>query len=127
MASLLKKPEKGHAADGEPADLEHPRGPRQLLAEAAHLGDVARAAHGVHDRTGAQEQSRLEEGVREKVEDAAGEIAGAHAHEHETELADRGIGQHLLEVVLGEADDGGEQRRQRADHGDDGQRRRASM
>ncbi len=43
------------------------------------------------------------------------EVAGADADEHEAELADRRVGQHLLHVVLGEADDRREQRRQRAD------------
>ena len=51
-------------------------------------------------------------------------FAGADAREHEAQLADRRVGQHLLEVVLGEPDDGREQRGDRADQGHDGHGRR---
>ena len=99
-------------------------GPGMLLAQAAHLRDVARAAHRVHHRAGAEEQAGLEERVRDQVEDAGGEVAGADADEHEAELADRRVGQHLLDVVLREADDRREQRGERADDRDDRHRRR---
>ena len=44
--------------------------------------------------------------------------ADADADEHEAELRHRRVGQHLLDVVLEEADGGGEQRGERADEGD---------
>ena len=45
---------------------------------------------------------------------------GPHAHgdEHEAELADRGVGEHLLDVVLGKADGGGKKGCENADDGD---------
>ena len=40
----------------------------------------------VHDRAGAEEQTRLEERVRDEVEDRGGPVAGAGGDEHEAEL-----------------------------------------
>ena len=73
-------------------------------AEAAHVDHVA---HRVHHAAGAQEQQRLEERVREQVEhagDDAQQRAGAQAQEHVAQLADRGIGQHALQIGLREGD-----------------------
>ena len=86
---------------------------------------VAVRADRVHHRAGAEEQARLEERVREHVEEAGRERAAADGREHEAELAHRGVRQHLLDVVLHAADRRGEQRGQRADHGDHGHRRAA--
>jgi hypothetical protein len=41
------------------------------LAQPAHVAHVLLVVHRVDDRAGAQEQQRLEEGVREQVEHAA--------------------------------------------------------
>ena len=67
--------------------------------------------HAVDDRAGCQEQAGLEERMRHQVEDARPIGAHAHADEHEPKLADRAVGQHLLDVVLEKADGSGEQRR----------------
>ena len=61
---------------------------------------------------------RFEERVREDVEDAGGEGSDAEREEHVAELRDGGVGEHALDVVLDEADGGGEDRGQRADDGD---------
>ena len=61
----------------------------------------------------AEEQQRLEEGVGDHVEDGGHVGAGADGEEHVAELADRRVRQHLLDVVLGHGDGGGEQRGER--------------
>ena len=50
----------------------------------------------------------------------------ADAEEHEAELAHRGVGEHLLDVVLDERDRRREERGQRADERDHRHRRRAT-
>jgi hypothetical protein len=71
--------------------------------------------HGVDDGAGAQEQQRLEEGVGEEVEDAGRVGADAAGHEHVAELRAGRVGDHALDVVLHEADGGGEEGGHRAD------------
>ena len=67
----------------------------------------------------AEEQQRLEEGVRHQVEDARRRTRPSDADEHVAELRDRRIREHLLDVPLPEADRRREERRQRADEHDD--------
>ena len=61
------------------------------------------------DRAGAEEQQRLEEGMGEQVEDADRVAADAERHEHVAELRAGRIGDDPLDVVLHEADRGGEE------------------
>ena len=56
------------------------------------------------DRAGAEEQAGLEEGVGEEVEQRGGPRADAERHDHVAELADRRVGEHLLDVVLDEGE-----------------------
>ena len=49
-------------------------------------------------RAGAEEEQRLEEGVREEVEDRRHVGADAERQHHVAELADRRVGQHALDV-----------------------------
>ena len=72
----------------------------------------------VDHAAGAEEEAGLEEGVRDEVEDRRAVGADAEREEHEAELRDRRIGQHLLDVGLGEGDGGGEERGGDADDGD---------
>ena len=92
---------------------------RAQPAEAAHVDAVV---HGVHDRTGRQEQRGLEEAVAEQVDDADRVDARAEAdgQEHVADLADRRVGQHPLQVVLPAAGDAAVEQRDRADDRDDG-------
>ena len=51
----------------------------------------------------------------------------ADGEEHVAELADRGVREHLLDVVLGDGDGGGEQGGERADDGDERRHPRATL
>ena len=76
----------------------------------------------VDHRAGAEEQQRLEEGVGEQVEHRRRIGADARGQEHVAELRAGRIGDHPLDVVLRQADRGGEQGRDRADVGDESAR-----
>ena len=116
---MEKKPAKpGDARDGQRADQHGSEGGLDLPAQPAHVLHVLLAAHGVNHRAGAEEQQRFKERVGEDVEDAGGECSHAQRQEHVSQLRDRGVGQHALDVVLHQADRGREDRRQRADDGD---------
>ena len=86
-----------------------------LRMSCAFVVVVDARVHRVDDRARAEEEAGLEEGVREDVEEARRERADADAEEHEAELAHRGVGEHLLDVVLDERDRRREERRRRAD------------
>ena len=70
--------------------------------------------HRVDDGTRAQEQQRFEKRVREQVEDARRISADAAGDEHVAELRAGRVGDDALDVVMHEADGGGEERRHRA-------------
>ena len=99
--------------DRQRGDQEGQVGDRHLLAQPAHVPDLV-AVHGVDDRPGRKEQQRLEERVREQVEHAGrvaeriGHRRHAQGKHHVAQLAERGERQHALDVVLRDADDGGE-------------------
>ena len=69
---------------------------------------------------GGQEQARLEEGVGIEVEDGDAVSADAQRDEHEAELRDGRVREHLLDVGLHDRDRRREKRREHADRGDDG-------
>ena len=75
-------------------------GDRDLPREPAHLPDVLLAGQRVDHAAGAEEQAGLEERVRVDVEDRDAVGADAERHEHEAELRDRRVGEHLLDVGL---------------------------
>ena len=86
------------------------------LAQRAHPAHVLLVVHAVDHRAGAEEQQRLEERVGDHVEDRRDVGARADGQEHVAELADRRVGEHLLDVVLG---DGDRRREQRGEHADE--------
>ena len=67
-------------------------------------------------------EQRLEEGVRHQMEQAGDPAADAQGQHHVTELADRRIGQHFLDVGHHDGDGGGDEQRDAAGVGDDEQR-----
>ena len=111
--------ERRHSGNGEPADDERRGSDRHQLAQCTHTAHVLFVVHAVDDRTGTEEQQRLEERVSHHVEDGGGVRTGTNRQEHVAELADRGVGQHLLDVVLGDGDTGCVERRGSTDDGDD--------
>ena len=72
--------------------------------QAAHIPHVLFAAHGVDHRARSKEQQRLEERMREHMEHTRRECAHAQRQEHVSQLRDRRVGQHPLDVVLHQAD-----------------------
>src|SRR5689334_4305028 len=82
-----------------------------MFFQSAHFANVLFVAHGVDNAARAKEQQRLEESVRGEVEHGAGISSRAEGEEQITQLADGGIRQHFLNVVLEETDGGGKQGR----------------
>ena len=64
--------ERRKAGDGEDRRGHGPEGDGDVFAQAAHVAHVLLAAERVDDGAGGEEEQRLEEGVRDQVEDAGG-------------------------------------------------------
>ena len=62
-----------------------------------------------------RKRQRLEERVGEEVEHRRGPRADAERHHHVAELADGGVREHLLDVVLHEREHGADEDRDAAD------------
>ena len=71
---------------------------------AAVVAHVLLVVHRVDDAARAEEQQRLEEGVREQMEHRRAISADARREEHVAELRAGRIGDHPLDVVLRAAD-----------------------
>ncbi|MPM54767.1 hypothetical protein SDC9_101547 [bioreactor metagenome] len=114
--------EERRADQREVAQQEGEPGNRHVLAHVTHPADVLIVVH-THDHgTGTKEQQRLEERVRHQVEH--GHRVGGHTQRngHVTQLRERGVRDHALDVVLDDAQDTHEQRGDGADHEDQVQR-----
>ncbi len=107
------------AGNGDRADDHHPVSDRDQLAQAAHAAHVLLFRNGMDDRTGAKEQKRLEESVREQVEHGGAIGTDTQRCEHVAELRAGRIGDHALDVVLHEGDRCREEGSRRADDGHD--------
>ena len=103
----------GQAGDGAHARQEGGMGDRHLLPEAAHLAHVLLVVTAVNHAARAKEHERLEEGVRREMEEGGVPGPDAKPEEHVAQLADRGVGQHALDVVLAERDEACHERRDR--------------
>ena len=103
--------EREHAGQRERADDERPPRDRHPADQPAHPLQVGLLVHPVHHRAGAEEHQGLVERVGDEHEHRARVEAHARGHEHEPELADRGVRENPLDVVLGEGAGRGEQRR----------------
>ena len=118
---------------GKPADEEGPEGQRHLLAQTAHVEHVLRidvffgvqhpVFHAMNDRTGAQEEQRLEEGMRHQVEGCRYISAHPQGCDHIAQLGDGRESQHPLDVILRHRNRGSEQGSEGADKGHHGQGR----
>ena len=87
---------------------------RHHSPEPTESSHVNHSPHGVHDGACPEEQERLEESMRHEVEDRGGEAehgAGAEACKHVAKLADGGIGEHSLEIILHHCNQGRDERR----------------
>src|SRR5689334_13744783 len=71
-----------------------------IMTTMCGMDSVFAVLHPVNDRAGTHKQQRLEEGVGDQVKGSGNISADAKRRDHETKLADRGVGQHLLDVIL---------------------------
>ena len=104
------------------ADHERDAGDGHPPQQPAHLLHVRVVVHPVHHRPGAQEHQRLVERVRDEHEQRDRVRPQSRRDEHEPELADRGVREHALDVVLTERARPGEEHRDDTDDRDDGER-----
>ena len=95
----------GDSCDGQCPDQEGEVGERQLVPQSSHLAHVLLVMHGMDDRTGSEEQQGLEKRMGDQVEQCCRKCTHSHRKEHVAQLADGGVGQNLLDVVLGEGDE----------------------
>ena len=77
------------------------------------------ALHAQNHRTGGKEEQRLEERVRHQMEHPRDERAHAHRRDHEAQLADGGIREDFLDIVLPDGNGRGEEGGNCAGHRDD--------
>src|SRR5581483_3309566 len=101
---------------GECCDEHGPVGDRDAAMEIAHVAHVLLTAHGVNDRASAEEEQGFETSMGENVEDTSSECTHTQGEEHVSKLGDGGVSQHALDVVLHQADGGGDDGCQCADN-----------
>jgi len=73
----------------------------------------------MNHRTSTEEEEGFEERMRHQVEDASRVGGDTDTHEHVTELADRRVGKHTLDVTLADSDGCGIDGSERTDGGND--------
>ena len=118
--------EAGSPDDGERRHEERNRGRGNLFAQAAHLAHVLLAGERVDHAARTEEEQGFEVGVGGEMKNAGAKRPYAAGHHHVAQLADRGVRQDPLDVILRQADgsreDGGERSHARDDgHGLGGQ------
>ena len=117
---LVLRPEAGernHTGEGKRRHTPCTEGDGHELAQAAHVllhvKGVMRA--GMTDRSSSEEQTALEEGVCEHVEDSRQPGPGTEAEHHVAQLGHGRIRQHLLDVVLDKGKERGDDNRDATD------------
>ena len=111
---LVLRPEAGEREDAGQragADDERRVGARHVLPQPPMSSFMSKLCTEWRDRARPEEQAGLEEGVGEEVEERRRPGADAERHDHVAELADRRVGQHLLDVVLDEGERAAAERR----------------
>ncbi len=111
--------EQRHADQRQGAQQRGDPGDGHVLAHGAHPADVLVVVHAHDHRARPEEQQRLEERVRHQVEHGHRVGGCAQRHRHVTQLRQRGIGHHALDVVLDHAQEAHEQGRDGTDHQDE--------
>ena len=110
MLSLLKNPLNGqtpHSASVPTRNVQNVTG--IFLRKPAHFPDVLLVMQRVDDGAGAQEEQRLEEGVRGQVIHRRRRAVQADGHDHVAELRERGVSEDAFDVVLLDGDERGQQ------------------
>ena len=116
-----------HPGDRQRPDQHRPERIGHLRPQTAIVPHVLLVMHPVDDRTGPEEQHRLEEGVGQQVEHRHRIDADTGGHEHVAQLRTGRIGDHALDVVLHEAHRRREEGRDGADIDDDHLRFRSEL
>ena len=93
--------EHTNASDRQCPGHHRCKGQRDLLPQAAVIAHVLLVMHRMDDRARAQEQQRLEEGMREQVEHRGAIGANARRKEHIAQLATGRISDNPLDIPLG--------------------------
>ena len=114
--------EEGRTDQGQRTDQRGDPSNRHVLAQAAHVADVLIVMHADDDRARGKEQQRLEESVRHQVEDRHGVGGSAQCNRHVSELGQRRVGNHALDVVLDNPEEAHEQRGDGTDDDDERER-----
>ena len=88
--------------------------------EPAHLANILFSVAGVDDAAGPEKQQGLETRVRDQVEERGHPSANPQGQHHKAQLADGGVSQHFLDIVLRHRDGGCKECGGRAHPGDRG-------
>ena len=125
--NFVLRPESGegwNAGNRQPTNNERDGGDRHELAQHAHLAHVLLFVHPVDHRPRPKEHQRLKEGVGNHMEDGRHVSTGSNRQEHVAELADRGVCEHFLDVVLCNSNGCGKECGRCANNGNNGARLR---
>ncbi len=109
-----------NSRDGDGADEEGPVGFGQFFTQSAHASDILFPSQCVDHASGTQKEQRFEKRVGGEVEHRPGEGTHTQPDKHIAQLADGGIGQDFLDVVLENGDGGGKKCRGKSGDSNDG-------
>ena len=109
----------GKCAQAEGSREHEPEDPGQVLVKVSHFENVVFIGEGLDHASGAQKEERFKKGVGKEVKHSAHDVSRAHGQDHVPHLAHGGIGQHPLDVPLGQGRKGRVKGGDRPDTGDD--------